>query len=101
MKSIVITLITALVIIHSIPCHASVKSLEGEWRFELERSHWKSSVWLDKEYIGSNLSLSTAHVYDIGVVQEAGVHQLTVRIDNYPGRIWMGDDRWESNTQKD
>jgi len=73
----------------------------------LERPHWKSTVWLDDKEIGSDISLCTAHEYDLGtVVAHAGRlsvstanenrtggtpvplpipegrHQLTIRVDN-------------------
>jgi len=74
----------------------------------LERVHWKSTVWLDDEEVGSDISLSTPHVFEIGVVGRArhsvraedpsagggahgvtrptalapGKHRLTIRVDN-------------------
>lgn len=48
----------------------------------LERPHWKTTVWLDGREIGSDVSLSTVHVYDLGVVVAAGVRTLTIRVDN-------------------
>jgi hypothetical protein len=48
----------------------------------LERPHWQTRVWVDQREIGSNDSLSTAHVYDLGTNLTAGTHQLTVRVDN-------------------
>ena len=47
----------------------------------LERVHWKSTVWLDEKEIGSDVSLSTPHEYDLGIVT-AGRHRLTIRVDN-------------------
>lgn len=48
----------------------------------LERPHWQTTVWLDERRIGSNDSLSTPHVYDLGTPIAPGHHQLTLRIDN-------------------
>ena len=48
----------------------------------LERPHWKTTVWLDEREIGSNDSLSVAHEYDLGVGLAAGLHRLTIRVDN-------------------
>jgi hypothetical protein len=48
----------------------------------LERSHWETTVWLDGRRLGSNDSLSTPHIYDLGVGVTPGAHRLTVRIDN-------------------
>ncbi|MCB1124288.1 MAG: glycoside hydrolase, partial [Verrucomicrobiae bacterium] len=42
----------------------------------------KTTVWLDDREIGSDLSLSTPHVYDLGTVEETGRHVLTVQVDN-------------------
>lgn len=48
----------------------------------LERPHWQTLVWIDDRIIGSNDSLSTPHVYDLGTTLEPGTHQLTIRVDN-------------------
>ena len=46
-----------------------------------ERAHWSTMLWLDDRQIGSNDSLATAHVYDLGQVKP-GRHMLSVRVDN-------------------
>jgi beta-galactosidase len=58
------------------------KSWSGK-RLELfmERPHWKSTVWLDDQEIGSDLSLCVPHEFDFGLVSP-GKHRLTVRVDN-------------------
>lgn len=48
----------------------------------LERPHWKSRVWLDDQATGSDLSLSTPHVYDLGLITKAGKRTLSIRVDN-------------------
>lgn len=48
----------------------------------LERPHWGTHVWLDDRFIGTNLSLSTPHVYDLGMGVAPGRHTLTLRVDN-------------------
>ena len=48
----------------------------------LERPHWETTVWLDDRRIGSNNSLATAHVYDLGAGIAPGTHRLTIRVDN-------------------
>jgi hypothetical protein len=48
----------------------------------LERPHWETRLWLDGEEIGSQLSLSTPHVYDLGGKLTTGLHRLTLRVDN-------------------
>ena len=47
----------------------------------LERPHWESTVWLDGQKIGSNLSLVAEHEYDLGNLP-AGRHKLSIRVDN-------------------
>ena len=48
----------------------------------LERPHWKTTVWLDGQLIGSNDSLGTPHVHELGVDVTPGKHRLTIRVDN-------------------
>lgn len=47
----------------------------------LERPHWETRVWVDGRAIGSNDSLSTPHVYDLGALAP-GKYLLTIRVDN-------------------
>src|ERR1017187_6275321 len=49
--------------------------------FSLERPHWETRVWLDDKLIGTNVSLSTPHEYDLGEIAP-GKHTLTIRVDN-------------------
>jgi hypothetical protein len=49
--------------------------------FSLERPHWETRLWLDDKFIGTNISLSTPHEYDLGE-PGPGKHTLTVRVDN-------------------
>ena len=48
----------------------------------LERPHWETRLWLNDREIGSTLSLSTPHVYDLGRDVLPGKHTLTLRVDN-------------------
>lgn len=48
----------------------------------LERPHWQTDVWLDDEYVGSNQSLGTPHLYELGTGILPGLHRLTIRVDN-------------------
>lgn len=48
----------------------------------LERPHWKTTVWIDGERLGSCDSLSTAHTYDLTSALAPGRHSLTVAVDN-------------------
>ena len=61
--------------------------IPGSWRskrvvLRLERPHWATRVWLDDREIGSQNSLSTPHVYELGVNLKPGKHRLTIRVDN-------------------
>jgi hypothetical protein len=47
----------------------------------LERPHWETRVWLDGRLLGTNVSLSTPHEYDLGELA-TGTHILTIRVDN-------------------
>lgn len=47
----------------------------------LERAHWETRVWVDGRLVGTNLSLSTPHEYDLGSLAP-GRHRLTIRVDN-------------------
>lgn len=56
--------------------------------FEMECVKWKTSIWLDSRFIGSETGLCTPHRYCIGNLQK-GEHLITVCVDNrlqYPYR---------------
>ena len=48
----------------------------------LERVMWESRVWLDGQLIGSQDSLDTPQIHELGDRLTPGKHLLTVRIDN-------------------
>ncbi len=48
----------------------------------LERCHWQTSVWVDGKSFGTQNSLSTPQVYDLGIDLEPGRHRLTICVDN-------------------
>lgn len=48
----------------------------------LERPHWQTRMWLDDRELGSCDSLSTPHVYELGMDVAPGTHLVTLRIDN-------------------
>jgi beta-galactosidase len=48
----------------------------------LERAHWETRLWLDGQPLGTNNSLATPHVYDLGMGLRPGRHTVTVRVDN-------------------
>jgi hypothetical protein len=47
----------------------------------LERTRWKTTVYLDEKEVGSCHSLVAPHEYDLGMVTP-GRHRLSIRIDN-------------------
>jgi hypothetical protein len=48
----------------------------------LERTHWKTTVWLDDRLIGTRDSLGTADDFDLGDAATPGKHRLTICVDN-------------------
>jgi beta-galactosidase len=48
---------------------------------ELERPHWETTMWFDGECLGTQNSLSTPHLYELGLV-EPGRHRIVLRISN-------------------
>jgi len=48
----------------------------------LERCHWKTSVWVDGKKVGSLDSLCAPHHYDLTHLMTPGNHTLTVCVDN-------------------
>jgi len=57
----------------------------------IERSHWETTVWIDDIKVGMENSLGTAQLFDIGSKLTAGIHRLTIRVDNKIKDINMGD----------
>jgi beta-galactosidase/beta-glucuronidase len=47
----------------------------------LERTRWRTDVWLGNRLVGSDKSLVAPHDFDLGILQP-GVQRLTIRIDN-------------------
>jgi beta-galactosidase len=48
---------------------------------QLERTRWRTDVYIDNRLAGSNRSLVAPHDVDLGILTP-GVHRLTLRIDN-------------------
>ena len=48
----------------------------------LERAHWVTTVWVDKQRIGTQDSLISPHLYDLGTGLAPGRHRLTICVDN-------------------
>ncbi|MCF3111924.1 glycoside hydrolase family 2 [Niabella sp. CC-SYL272] len=51
-------------------------------RLYLERVIWSTRVWVDGKEAGTEESLSTPHVFELGSYLTPGAHLLTIRIDN-------------------
>ncbi|MBI4891954.1 MAG: glycoside hydrolase family 2 [Acidobacteria bacterium] len=51
-------------------------------RLFLERPHWETRAWLDGRELGIQNSLSTPHLYDLGIQLAPGRHLVTLLIDN-------------------
>lgn len=52
-------------------------------RLMFERVLWKSDVWIDgKRLLGSGESLTTPHCFELSEGLSAGVHRVTLRVDN-------------------
>ncbi|WP_300598878.1 sugar-binding domain-containing protein [Niabella sp.] len=51
-------------------------------RLYLERVIWNTRVWVDGKEAGTDESLSTPHVFELGAYLTPGAHLLTIRIDN-------------------
>ena len=47
----------------------------------LERTHWKSTVWIDDKEFPANDSLVAPHITDLGMLSP-GKHRLTICVDN-------------------
>lgn len=47
----------------------------------LERPRWETTVWIGERKIGSDKSLCTPHVYDLGALAP-GRHRMSIRADN-------------------
>jgi hypothetical protein len=58
----------------------------------LERAHYGTRVWVDDQEIGQQISLVTAHEYDVTAALSAGAHTLTVRVDNRLEILNVGPD---------
>ncbi|WP_321287605.1 sugar-binding domain-containing protein [uncultured Sunxiuqinia sp.] len=58
----------------------------------LERPHWQTDVWFDDQYVGSQNSLSVAHVFELPANIRPGVHFISVRVDNRLDKISVGPD---------
>ena len=48
----------------------------------LERPHWETQLWVNREKVGMKNTLGTAHIYDLTEFLNAGINQLSIRVDN-------------------
>lgn len=49
---------------------------------ELERCQWETRVWVDGQLIGTRNSLVAPHIYTLPDALSAGLHLLTIAVDN-------------------
>ena len=59
--------------------------------FLLERCHWKTTLWADEIFCGSQESLCVPHVYELPASLKPGKHRITICVDNaiqYPIGDW-------------
>ncbi len=54
---------------------------EGYYSLYMEATRWKTSVWVDGQFMGSITSLCGPHEYDLKRL-EKGIHKITVCVDN-------------------
>ena len=47
----------------------------------LERCHWETKLWIDSDYVGTDNSLATPHIYNLSAVKP-GKHTIVLRVDN-------------------
>ncbi|WP_022824168.1 exo-beta-1,4-galactosidase [Hymenobacter norwichensis] len=71
--------------------------IPAKWRGQrlvlfLERAHYGTRVWVDDQEIGQQISLVTAHEYDVTAALSSGTHTLTVRVDNRLEILNVGPD---------
>lgn len=57
--------------------------------FSLERTHWETRIWVDGQLIGTNLSLSTPHEYDLGTLAP-GKHTFPASFRRQKARLFSG-----------
>lgn len=51
-------------------------------RLFMERTHWVTHAWLDGKALGTQESLISPHVYDLGASLAPGKHVLTICVNN-------------------
>lgn len=79
-----------------IPAHWAEKHL----MVNLERCHWKTTLYVDDVEIGACLSLSVPHRYDVSAQLTPGKHVLTICVDNgYHVRIGTSASALTDHTQ--
>ncbi len=57
------------------------KETEETWHLYIELTHWKTTLYVDGERKGSDMSLCAAHIIACGRLS-AGVHRIGIEIDN-------------------
>ncbi|RED53162.1 glycoside hydrolase family 2 protein [Cohnella lupini] len=54
----------------------------NEWQLVLSGARWSTDVWVNGVHVGRQLSLSVAHVHDVGGALIEGDNEFLVRVDN-------------------
>lgn len=57
----------------------------------LERCHWETRLWVDRQEVGMQNALGAPHQYDLSEILTPGRHTLTLRIDNRVKEIDPGE----------
>lgn len=63
----------------------------------LERCHWETSVYIDGRLAGTDERLSTPNLFDVTRFMSAGVHTITLCVDN---RLKYPMDQWTHGTSE-
>lgn len=63
----------------------------------LERCHWETTVYIDGRLVGTDERLSTPNLFDVTRFMSAGVHTITLCVDN---RLKYPMDQWTHGTSE-
>lgn len=76
--------------------YQKIITIPDDWKgksvfLELERPHWQSTIWINGNFIDSQNSLATPHIYEITDFVDAGENRISVMIDNRTDKIDVGE----------
>ena len=72
--------------------HISDIDKKGSYNIYLERPHIESTLFINGQSVGMRNSLVVAHQYDVTKYMKAGDNIITIRIDNRPETVNVGQD---------